>query len=127
MLPYVSEDPALGEVLSLLSDEYARDILAAASEKPMSAKELAEECGMSEPTVYRRLNQLRDHELVEERTKIETGGNDYKLYAATLSGFSVRLEDGSFDSSLERAGGPSFPGQDESDTADRFTKMWENL
>ena len=82
---------------------------------------------MSEPTVYRRLNQLRDHELVEERTKIETGGNDYKLYAATLSGFSVRLEDGTFDSSLERASGPSFPGQDESDTADRFTKMWENL
>ena len=127
LLPYVSEDPALGEVLSLLSDEYARDILAAASEKPMSAKELAEECGMSEPTVYRRLDQLRDHDLVEERTKIETGGNDYKLYAATLSGFSVRLEDGTFDSSLERASGPSFPGQDESDTADRFTKMWENL
>lgn len=127
LVPYVSEDPALGEVLDLLSDEYARAILAAASEQPMSAKELAEQCDMSEPTVYRRISQLREHDLVEEQTKIETGGNDYKLYVTTLSGFSLRLADGSFESSLERAAGPAFPGQDEADTADRFKKMWENL
>jgi len=125
--PYVSEDPALDEILDLLSDEYARDILAAASEKPMSANELAEQCGMSEPTVYRRISSLQEHELVAEQTKIETGGNDYKLYVATLSGFSLELEDGSFESSLERQSAPEFPGQDEADTADRFKKMWENL
>ena len=125
--PYVSEDPALDEILDLLSDEYARDILAAASEKPMSANELAEQCGMSEPTVYRRISSLQEHELVAEQTKIETGGNDYKLYVATLSGFSLELEDGSFESSLERRSAPEFPGHDEADTADRFKKMWENL
>ena len=123
----MSEDPALGELLDLLSDEYARDILAAASEKPMSAKELAEQCDMSEPTVYRRITLLREHDLVEERTKIETGGNDYGLYATTLSGFSLRLDAGSFESAVERTATPAFPGEDESDTADRFTKMWENL
>jgi len=123
----VSEDPALGELLDLLSDEYARDILAAVSEKPMSAKQLATQCDMSEPTVYRRISLLREHELVEEQTKIETGGNDYSVYAATLSGFSMRLEDGAFDATVERRSAPAFPGQNEADTADRFKKMWENL
>jgi DNA-binding transcriptional ArsR family regulator len=125
--PYVSEDPELGEVLDLLSDEYARDILAATSEQPMSANELAEQCGMSEPTVYRRISSLQEYELVAEQTKIETGGNDYKLYVATLSGFSLELQDGSFESALERQSAPAFPGQEEADTADRFKKMWENL
>nr|WP_324662541.1 winged helix-turn-helix domain-containing protein [Haloarcula sp. CK38] len=127
MVPYVSEDPALGDVLDLLSDEYARDILAAASERPMSANELAEQCGMSEPTVYRRISSLQEHELVAARTKVETGGNDYKLYVATLSRFALELEDGSFESAIDRRTAPSFPGQAEDDTADRFTKMWENL
>lgn len=125
--PYVSEEPALGEVLDLLSDEYARDILAATSEKPMSANEIAEQCGMSEPTVYRRISSLQEHELVAEQTKIETGGNDYKVYVATLSGFSLELQEGSFESSLDRQSAPAFPGKEESDTADRFKKMWENL
>ncbi len=127
LVQYVSEDPALGEVLDLLSDEYARDILAAASERPMSANELAEQCGMSEPTVYRRISSLQEHELVAERTKVETGGNDYKLYVATLSRFALELEDGSFESAITRRQAPDFPGQAEDDTADRFTKMWENL
>lgn len=93
----------------------------------MSAKQLAERCDMSEPTVYRRINLLREHELVEAQRKVETGGNDYNLYVATLSGFSLRLEDGSFESSLDRVAEPAFPGQEEADTADRFKKMWENL
>lgn len=126
-LPYVSEDPALGEVLALLSDEYARAILAATSERPMSAKEIATHCDMSEPTVYRRVERLQEHDLVAKRTQIETDGNDYSVYAATLSGFSVDLTDGTFDSTVERVSEPAFPGQNEDDTADRFKKMWENL
>lgn len=127
MVPNVSEDPALEELLDLLSDEYARDILKATSERPMSAKELAEQCDMSEPTVYRRVEWLREQELVAERRRIETSGNDYSVYAATLSGFAVDLDDGTFDATVERVSPPSFPGEDEADTADRFTKMWENL
>jgi len=127
LLRYVSEDPALGEVLDLLSDEYARDILAATSDRPMSASELAEECDMSEPTVYRRIERLREYDLVAQQRRIETGGNDYSVYAATLSGFSVDLDDGTFESTVERRSEPAFPGQNEDDTADRFTKMWEKL
>ena len=117
----------MGDILDLLSDEYARDILAATSVKPMSAKQLADQCEMSQPTVYRRVEWLREHGLIEEQTRIETGGNDYGVFAATLSEFSLALADGDFETDIERTEPPAFPGQDEQDTADRFTKMWENL
>lgn len=123
----VSDGPAPGELFDLLSDEYARDILAATSVRPMSASELADECDMSEPTVYRRVEWLRDHDLIEERTRIETGGNNYNVFAATLSGISVELEDGTFEAAVERTAPEEFPGQGAEDTADRFKEMWENL
>jgi DNA-binding HxlR family transcriptional regulator len=124
---YVSEEPALDELLELLSDQYARDILAATSERPMSANELADECNMSEPTVYRRVERLQEYDLLSEQQQIEPGGNNYNIYVATLSGLSIDLSDGRFESNLERLSEPAFPGENADDTADRFTKMWENL
>ncbi|KTG11579.1 ArsR family transcriptional regulator [Haloprofundus marisrubri] len=123
----MSDEPTLGEVLDILSDEYARDILAATSIKPMSAQQLADECEMSKPTVYRRVEQLRAHRLLDEQTKIRTKNNHYSVYTATLSEFSLQLDAGSFESSIARIDEESFPGERESDTADRFTKMWEDL
>ncbi|MFD1598246.1 ArsR/SmtB family transcription factor [Halobellus rarus] len=123
----MSEDPALGDVLDVLSDEYARAILAATSVNPMSAQQLADECEMSKPTVYRRVERLRDHDLIEERTEIQDDGNHYSVYAATLAAFSVELEDGSFEADVTRREPESFPGEREADPADRFARMWEDL
>ncbi|POG54308.1 ArsR/SmtB family transcription factor [Haloferax marisrubri] len=123
----MSEEPALGDILDLLSDEYARDILAATSTKPMSAQELADECEMSKPTVYRRVERLQAYGLLDEQTEIRTSNNHYSVYTATLSEFSVALDDGSFESSLTRTDDESFPGEEETDTADRFKRMWEDL
>ena len=123
----MSEDSALGELLDVLSDEYARDILAATSIKPMSAQQLADECEMSEPTVYRRVERLRAHGLLEEQTRVRTSNNNYSVYTATLSEVSITLDDGAFEAALRRTGEESFPGEGENDTADRFTRMWEDL
>ncbi|AFK21345.1 ArsR family transcriptional regulator (plasmid) [Haloferax mediterranei ATCC 33500] len=123
----MSEDPELSDILDILSDEYARDILAATSVKPMSAQELANQCEMSKPTVYRRVEQLQEYDLVEEQTKIQTSGNHYNVYAATLSEFSLELDEGAFETSVTRSQPEAFPGQQETDTADRFKKMWEHL
>lgn len=123
----MSEDSALGELLDVLSDEYARDILAATSIKPMSAQQLADECEMSKPTVYRRVERLRAHGLLEEQTKVQTSNNNYSVYTATLSEVSITLNAGSFEAALQCTDEESFPGESENDTADRFTKMWEDL
>jgi len=123
----VSEDPGLDAVLDVLSDEYAREILAATSVKPMSAQQLAEACEMSEPTVYRRIERLREHDLLGERTEIRDDGNHHSVYTATLSELSVELDEGTFEATVRRRESASFPGQQEDDTADRFARMWENL
>ena len=123
----MSEDPALGELLDVLSDEYARDILAATSVKPMSAQQLADECEMSKPTVYRRVERLQAHGLLDEQTRVRTSNNHYSVYTATLSEVSIELDSGSFAAAVRRTDDESFPGERASDTADRFRKMWEDL
>ncbi|WP_335999449.1 ArsR/SmtB family transcription factor [Halorientalis halophila] len=123
----MSEDWELAEVLDLLSDEYARSILAATSVEPMSAKELSEQVNASLPTVYRRIEWLQEYELLEERTKVELSGNHHKVYSATLGRFAMDLAEGGYEATIERTSRTEFPGEDAEDTADRFTKMWENL
>lgn len=93
----------------------------------MSAQQLADECGMSKPTVYRRVERLQEHDLLGERTEIQDDGNHYSVYVATLSEVSIELDDGSFEADVQRREPAAFPGERESDTADRFAKMWENL
>lgn len=124
----VSDDPALSDLLDVLSDEYAREILAATSVSPMSAYEIAEKCDMSPPTVYRRIERLQAFGLVDEATRVEPSGNDYKVYSATLREVSLSLDDGTFEAIVDRIEPEeAFPGANEDDPADRFTKMWEGL
>jgi DNA-binding transcriptional ArsR family regulator len=124
----VSDDPALSELLDLLSDDYAREILAATSVNPMSAYEIAETCEMSPPTVYRRIERLQEFGLVDEETRVEPSGNDYKVYSATLREVSLSLDEGTFEAVVDRLEPEeAFPGANEDDPADRFTKMWEGL
>jgi DNA-binding transcriptional ArsR family regulator len=117
----VSGESSLPTVLDLLSDEYARAILSATSEEPMSAKDLSERCDASLPTVYRRIDQLTDADLLDERTQLRRDGNHHRVYTATLHRFALELEDGEFTADLERRDGGS------EDVADRFTRMWEGL
>ena len=60
-------DASPEELLALFGDEYTCDILTSLEEGPKPARALAEDCGMSRPTVYRRLNRLADASLVDER------------------------------------------------------------
>jgi DNA-binding transcriptional ArsR family regulator len=120
----VSEDGAIDDVLDLLSDEYARAILAATSVEPMSAKTLSERCDASLPTIYRRIERLEEYDLVEEQTKVDPGGSHHSLYSATLSSFEMDLDDGEYAYRIERSE-PAFPAEE--DAADRLTRMWESL
>ena len=109
------ESPA--EVFALLDDEYARAILAATSQRPMSAPTLAEVCDASRPTVYRRIDRLTDHDLLAERTAPDSDGHHRRVYAARFAGLSVTLVDGEFRLTVDRGDHP----------ADRFTDLWESI
>ncbi|WP_135822567.1 ArsR/SmtB family transcription factor [Halostella litorea] len=121
----MSEDRELDGVLDVLSDEYARSILAEASTEPMSAKTLSDRCDASLPTVYRRIERLKEHDLVEERTRVKPDGGHHKVYTATLASVSIELDDGEYETSVERTDRTA--SLDADDAADRLTYMWENL
>jgi DNA-binding transcriptional ArsR family regulator len=117
----VSEGCDDEEVLALLDDDYARAILTETSAEPMSAQTLSERCDASVTTIYRRIDRLRDCDLVEEQIRPQPDGNHYKVYTSRLESFSVRFEDGELRADVTR----TEPAEE--DPADRFTRMWEDL
>jgi DNA-binding transcriptional ArsR family regulator len=113
----VPEDDTPADLFALLEDEYARAILVETSQRPMSAPALAEACDASRPTIYRRIDRLKDHDLVAETTEPDRDGHHRRTYVARLRSISVNLEDGTFTVSVDRRADP----------ADRFTDMWEGI
>jgi Transcriptional regulators len=81
-------------VLSLLSDDHARDILAATREGPAPAREIADQLNLSRATVYRRLNRLEKAGLVDSSLALHSEGHHRKQFRATVDGVSLALGDG---------------------------------
>jgi len=85
----VNED--IREIGALLADECAQTILIETRTKPMSAAELSERCDVSPQTIYRRIEDLTAHDLLDERLEIDDDGHHYKVYVAALDRISIRL------------------------------------
>ena len=83
-------DAATTDVLTLLSDDAARSILCAADE-PLTAKELAEECGVPLSTVYRKLEPLVDTSLMEETTRVKVYGKHPQQYRRRFETLRVHV------------------------------------
>ncbi|MFP9192704.1 winged helix-turn-helix domain-containing protein [Natronosalvus vescus] len=114
----MSEDAPLSDILALLDDEYARAILTETSVEPMSASTLSDRCDASLPTIYRRLDRLRECGLISEQTELAPDGNHYSVYEASLERLELTLEDGTLSLEVTRR---------EEDVADKFTRLWEGM
>jgi DNA-binding transcriptional ArsR family regulator len=110
-------DEVLVDVAGLLEDEYARTILIHTSSRPMSANELAEHCDASPPTIYRRIDRLREHDLVTSDQELDPDGHHYEVFEANLQQVTIELDEDGFDVQLEH----------QTDPADRFTDLFEEL
>lgn len=110
-------EPNPPDVFATLDDEYARDILVATKTERLSAKELSEECGMSRPTVSRRVNALVEQGLLEEYTHVDPNGRHYHEYEARLERVEVLLRAEGFDVRLDLRPDP----------ADRMTSIFRNM
>jgi predicted transcriptional regulator len=99
----------------LLGDECARTILVEIKKEPCSAAELSDSAGVSEPTVYRRLERLRKYDLVTEDIQPVTDGKNYRLYRTDLDGIELKLTEDGFEITVTHR----------SRMADRFTQFVE--
>jgi len=97
------------DVLDVLADEYARAILETVQQTPLTAPEVASQCGCSKATVYRRLDDLVATGLVAQETEIDPHGHHrtrYRLRPVRLA-VSVCQDglDGEISHRSDRAGG----------------------
>lgn len=111
-------DPDVETVAGLLEDRTVRAILTETSQEPMSATELKHKCEASGPTIYRRLERLREAELVVEGTRPDPDeGHHRTVYEPNLQRVTVELADGTLSVEIERREG----------MADRFTRLVEEM
>ncbi|MDF9748237.1 ArsR/SmtB family transcription factor [Natrinema salsiterrestre] len=107
------DNEELRSIASLLADECTQTILIETATEPMSAEELSEVCEVSPQTIYRRLDDLSEHDLIEEDLQPDADGHHYKVYTATLDRVVVDLTTDGFELSLSRR----------DRMADRFTQF----
>lgn len=115
--PSVEDEQSIEDVLDTIGDRHARRILAEISAQPRSAKELAEICDLSPPTVYRRLDLLKEHDLIKDRTTVVEDGNHYKMYECNFDSTVIKLSDNAYDVRIYR----------KENLPDRFADLWDDL
>jgi DNA-binding transcriptional ArsR family regulator len=79
--PAASNHPDSTTLLTLLSDEYIRNILSCLGESSYSARALAEQMDASRATVYRRLDRLTEAGLVTSTVSIDSDGHHRQEFA----------------------------------------------
>lgn len=115
----MSDVPSPEDALALLADPYAREILIATHNRPMTASTLADELDAAPSTVYDRIDDLVEAEFLSETTRIDGRGNHYAEYRTRLDRLNVRITaDG-----LELA--PRYRDRDEA--AERLHALWSDL
>lgn len=112
------DDSDLPAVLESLDDSKCRTILTQL-DTPKSASELCDECGLSNSTVYRKLELLRDAALVTEYTEVRKDGPNATLYERDFTEISIGLDDaGKFTMSVRRP---------EMDAEERLATFWSAM
>lgn len=104
-------------IFDVFGDTLARRILVFASDRPVSADDLATELDVSRPTVYRRVNALIAYDLLRERQEIDVNGNHFQSYETTLQRVTFEIENGGYNIDLTMR----------QNLADQFESFWSDL
>lgn len=105
------------DVFDVFGDALARRILVLASDRPVSADDLATQLDFSKPTIYRRVNALIDYDFLRERQQIDVKGNHYQSYETTLRSVTLEINDGGYNINLSMR----------QSLADQFESFWTDL
>ncbi|WP_137291572.1 winged helix-turn-helix domain-containing protein [Natronorubrum halophilum] len=94
--------PESSAQLDVLGDECARTILIATSEGPKTAKELTKRTDSSSATVYRRINNLLESDLLSECVRFDDDGSHTTAYEATIETLRIQIRSDGIDVSVSR-------------------------
>jgi DNA-binding Lrp family transcriptional regulator len=85
------------QTLSMLGDDYAREILMAISTEALPAQEIADRLDLSRATVYRRLNRLESAGVVRATMSYHPDGHHRKQFQADFDRLVLSIETDSID------------------------------
>jgi predicted transcriptional regulator len=85
------------ETLSMLGDDYAREILTVIKHDPLPAREIAERLDLSRATVYRRLNRLESAGVVRATMSYHPDGHHRKRFQADFDHLVLSIDAGDID------------------------------
>jgi DNA-binding HxlR family transcriptional regulator len=100
-----SESARTETLLEILGDNFARQIFRLLSGQPRTGRELSNETEMSRASVYRRLNTLQKHGLVDSEMEPDPDGHHRKRFHTTVSGFDFHVESGQIGSQIRKPDG----------------------
>nr|WP_049890619.1 helix-turn-helix domain-containing protein [Halogeometricum borinquense] len=89
----VRNEDAVQDLLDAFNDAGCRAILDATSGEALSASEVSEACDLPLSTTYRKLDQLTDAGLLEERTRIRRSGKHASEYARLVEDMVISLDE----------------------------------
>lgn len=121
-VPAVSSDMADKEwcpsnLLDVFGDPIARATLVIANQEPVAVKEVADRLGVSDPTIYRRIDPLVEANLLKVHHRIDQDGNQHKAYETLLDEATFKIEGRGYEVDI----------QVKQDIADDFESMWTDL
>lgn len=80
------------ELLGLLSNDYARAIMAEISDEALPAREIAQRLDISRATVYRRLDWLEEAGVLKSTMSCEPNGNHRQRFRVIVDRLALSLE-----------------------------------
>ncbi|WP_276301148.1 ArsR/SmtB family transcription factor [Halorussus lipolyticus] len=113
----MSEESDVSDVAALLDNATVRQMLVEARTEALSARELADRCGVSTPTVYRRLEALQRYDMMTETMHVDDDGHHHKVYSSDLERVSFEFTDDGVE--VVVSGGESM--------SERFVRLVEEL
>lgn len=106
------------ELFDLVIEPTTRAVLEAVNDEPLSAKELADRCDVSGPTMYRRVNAMEEFDLLTTGTQIDPNGNHYTVYESNVDQIEVEIDPSNGEVTVDLT---------YRDSTDQFIHLWEGL
>lgn len=83
------------KTISALADKYNREILGILSKEELSGQKIAEKLRIPTSTVYRKIKQLEELQLIKKTKVMRTlDGLDQSFYRGMISQVEIKFEDG---------------------------------
>ena len=98
----IEAEQSIQDVLDALDDPDCRAILDATGDEALTAGELSEQCELALSTAYRKVDDLTDAGLLEERTRISKSGSHTSEYARLVEDVHLTLDDCGLSLSLSK-------------------------